>query len=211
MHSDDYSKDYNIENSMPKNTKVLIIACGALAREIISLIKLNNWRHMSLTCLPANYHLFPEKITGAVEAAVLKYKSDYKSIFIAYADCGTGGLLENKCKELGIVMIKGPHCYSFFEGNDKFSKNSENEITAFYLTDFLVNQFEAFVWKPMGLDKHPELIEMYFGNYTKLIYQAQTNNSKLDKKALEISKKMNLPLERRFTGYGDLETTLSIL
>ncbi len=211
MHSDDYLKDFCVENIMPKNSKVLIIACGALAREIISLIKLNNWQHISLTCLPANYHLYPEKITGAVEAAVLKYKSDYKSIFIAYADCGTGGLLESKCKELGVEMIKGPHCYSFFEGNDKFSNNSENEITAFYLTDFLVNQFEAFVWKPMGLDKHPELIEMYFGNYTKLIYQAQTNNSKLDKKAKEISNKMNLPLERRFTGYGDLEAALSIL
>ena len=105
-------------------------------------------------------------------------------------------------------MIKGPHCYSFFEGNDKFTQNAEDEISAFYLTDFLVNQFDAFVWKPMGLDKHPDLIDMYFGNYTKLVYQAQTENNKLDQKAYEISKKMNLPLEKRFTGYGDLKIAL---
>ena len=208
MHSDDYLTDVGIVNSMPKIDKVLIIACGALAREIIDLIKLNNWQHMDLTCLPAKYHLYPEKITGAVELAVKKHSSNYKSIFIAYADCGTGGLLEKKCKELGVKMIKGPHCYSFFEGNDKFTKNAENEITAFYLTDFLVNQFDAFVWKPMGLDKHPDLIDMYFGNYTKLVYQAQTENNKLDQKAHEISKKMNLPLEKRFTGYGDLKIAL---
>jgi hypothetical protein len=101
MHSDDYLTDVGIVNSMPKIDKVLIIACGALAREIIDLIKLNNWQHMDLTCLPAKYHLFPEKITGAVELAVKKHSSNYKSIFIAYADCGTGGLLEKKCKELG--------------------------------------------------------------------------------------------------------------
>ncbi|MDC1376631.1 DUF1638 domain-containing protein [Amylibacter sp.] len=210
MHSDDYLTDTGIVNSMPTIHKVLIIACGALAREIIDLIKLNDWHHMDLTCLPANYHLYPEKITTAVELAVKKHSSNYKSIFIAYADCGTGGLLEKKCNELGVKMIKGPHCYSFFEGNDKFTQNAEDEISAFYLTDFLVNQFDAFVWKPMGLDKHPELLDMYFGNYTKLVYQAQTKNKKLNQKAYEISKKMNLPLERRYTGYGDLETTLSL-
>ncbi|MBT6009596.1 MAG: DUF1638 domain-containing protein [Rhodobacterales bacterium] len=210
MHSDDYLTDIGIVNSMPKIDKVLIIACGALAREIIDLIKINNWHHMDLTCLPAKYHLYPEKITTAVELAVKKHTSNYKNIFIAYADCGTGGLLEKKCNELGVKMIKGPHCYSFFEGNDKFTQNAEDEISAFYLTDFLVNQFDAFVWKPMGLDKHPELIDVYFGNYTKLVYQAQTKNNQLEQKAYEISKKMNLPLERRYTGYGDLETALSL-
>ena len=209
MISDDDLTEHGLTVDTDAKASVLIIACGALAREILALIKLNKWTHMALTCLPANYHLYPDKITDAVEAAVLKHWSNYSKIFIAYADCGTGGLLLDKCKELGVEMIKGPHCYSFFEGNGVFAKMTEDEITAFYLTDFLVNQFDAFVWNPMGLDRHPELLEMYFGNYTKLVYQAQINDPKLDAKALEVSKKMGLPLERRFTGYGDLEVALA--
>jgi hypothetical protein len=189
---------------------VLVIACGALAREILALIKLNNWTHMSLTCLPAKLHLYPDKITDAVENAVLKHRATYDQIYIAYADCGTGGLLQAKCEDLGVEMIKGPHCYSFFEGNDVFAEH-DDEITAFYVTDFLVNQFDSFVWKPMGLDRHPQLRDMYFGNYTKLVYQAQTNDPVLDAKAQECADKMGLPLERRFTGYGDLEKSLAVV
>ena len=209
MHSDDHLTEFGMVVPNCEYKRVLIIACGALAREILALIELNNWKHIALTCLPAKYHLYPAKITIAVEDAVFKYNKDYDEIFIAYADCGTGGLLANKCNDLGVKMIAGPHCYSFFEGNNKFANLSENEITAFYLTDFLVKQFDSFVWKPMGLDKHPELLDMYFGNYTKLVYQAQINDPKLDSKAIEISERMGLPLERRYTGYGDLETALS--
>ena len=189
--------------------RVLILACGALAREILAVIKLNGWEHMALHCLPAKLHLYPEKITTEVEKAVQKFRADYREIFVAYADCGTGGLLQAKCAELGVEMIAGPHCYSFFEGNEAFAAKAEEEFTAFYLTDFLVKQFDAFIWKPMGLDRHPELREMYFGNYTKLVYQAQINDPVLDQKAVEIADRMGLPLERRFTGYGDLETALA--
>jgi len=189
--------------------KSLIIACGALAREILALKELNGWEHMELTCLPAIYHVHPEKITDAVETAVLKHKTDYAQIFIAYADCGTGGLLAAKCAELGVELIQGPHCYSFFEGNAAFEKISEDEFTAFYLTDFLVRQFDAFVIKPMGLDRHPELRDMYFGNYEKLVYQAQTDNPELTEKAKLCAERLGLRFERRFTGYGDLETALA--
>jgi hypothetical protein len=105
-------------------------------------------------------------------------------------------------------MIPGPHCYSFFEGNDVFSANSDDEITAFYLTDFLVKQFDAFIIKPLGLDRHPELLEMYFGNYTKLVYQAQSSDPALEAEAVDCAKKLGLPLEYRFTGYGGLQTAL---
>lgn len=189
--------------------KSLIIACGALAREILALKELNGWEHMDLTCLPAIYHVHPEKITDAVETAVLKHKTDYAQIFIAYADCGTGGLLAAKCAALGVELIQGPHCYSFFEGNAAFEKISEDEFTAFYLTDFLVRQFDAFVIKPMGLDRHPELRDMYFGNYEKLVYQAQTDNPELTEKAKLCAERLGLRFERRFTGYGDLETALA--
>ncbi len=191
--------------------KVLLIACGALAREILDLNAANGWTHLDLTCLPANYHLYPEKITKAVRETVAKHRDAYGTIFVVYADCGTGGLLQAACAEMGIEMIAGPHCYSFFEGNDRFAKFSEDEITTFYLTDFLVRQFDAFVIKPMGLDRHPELRDMYFGNYEKLVYQAQTDDPALTGKAKACADRLGLAFERRFTGYGELKSTLARL
>lgn len=187
--------------------QILLIACGALAREILALKAANGWDHMVLQCLPAKYHLYPDKITDAVEDTVRKQRDTYESIFVVYADCGTGGLLQAKCEELGVEMIAGPHCYSFFEGNEAFAQR--DEITAFYLTDFLVKQFDAFVWKPMGLDRHPELRDMLFGNYTKLVYQAQTEDPALHAKAEECARRLGLEFEYRFTGYGDLKTALA--
>lgn len=191
-----------------KAGKILLIACGALAREILDLKAANGWTHLDLTCLPAKYHLYPDKITQAVRDAVSKHREQYSDIFVVYADCGTGGLLEAACAELGVRMIAGPHCYSFFEGNDRFATTSETEITAFYLTDFLVRQFEAFIIKPMGLDRHPELRDMYFGNYEKLVYQAQTDDPVLTAKAQTCAATLGLRFERRLTGYGDLEVAL---
>jgi hypothetical protein len=201
--------------SVPAATKsgagrILLIACGALAREILALIRMNGWDHMTLTCLPANLHLRPDRIADAVEETVTKHRDDFEQIFVAYADCGTGGLLKARCDALGVEMIEGPHCYSFFEGNEEFAKR-EDEITAFYLTDFLVKQFDAFVWKPMGLDRHPELLEMVFGHYTKLVYQAQTDNPALRTKAEECARRLGLEYEYRFTGYGDLAKVMTDL
>ena len=187
---------------------ILLIACGALAHEILALKAANGWSHLDLQCLPAKLHLWPEKIIPAVASAVEEARGRYETIFVVYADCGTGGLLFDKCKELGVQMVEGPHCYSFFEGNAAFAAKSETEFTAFYLTDFLVRQFDAFVWRPMGLDKHPELRDMYFGNYTKLVYQAQVNDPALDAKAQDCAARLGLAYERRFTGYGDLATAL---
>lgn len=192
-----------------RNGRILLIACGALAREILDLKVANGWDHLDLTCLPAKYHLWPDKITEAVTESVAKHRDAYDDIFIVYADCGTGGGLQKRCEELGVEMIAGPHCYSFFEGNEVFA--ARDEFTAFYLTDFLVRQFDAFVWKPMGLDRHPELRDMYFGNYEKLVYQAQTDDLALDAKARDCAERLGLAYERRFTGYGDLKGALAKL
>jgi len=188
---------------------VLLIACGALAREILDLKAANGWTHLDLTCLPANLHLRPDRIVTAVEEAVARHRDDYAGIFVVYADCGTGGLLQAACERLGVEMVAGPHCYSFFEGNAAFAER--DEFTAFYLTDFLVRQFDAFVWKPMGLDRHPELRDMYFGNYEKLVYQAQTDDPALDAKARDCAERLGLAYERRLTGYGDLTSTLAAI
>ena len=187
--------------------RVLLVACGALASEILAIKEANSWFHLDLTCLPAIWHNTPDKLPVGVRDAVMKNRAAYQKIFVVYADCGTGGHLQKTCDELGVEMIEGPHCYSFFEGNAAFS--ARDEITAFYLTDFLVRQFDAFVWKPLGLDRHPQLRDMYFGNYTKLVYQAQTDDPALTSKAKDCAERLGLQFERRFTGYGDLETALS--
>jgi hypothetical protein len=186
--------------------RILLIACGALAREILDLKAVNGWDHLDLACLPAKLHNTPDKITDAVRAAVAKHRAQYDRLFVVYADCGTGGQLQAACEEMGVEMVPGPHCYSFFEGNAAFAEREE--FTAFYLTDFLVRQFDAFVWQPLGLDRHPELLNMYFGNYDKLVYQAQTDDPVLTEKARACAERLGLAFERRLTGYGDLATTL---
>jgi len=186
--------------------RILILGCGALAREILAITA--QLDHIDLQCLPAILHNHPDQIVPAVRTAVHQATPNYERIFLAYADCGTGGLLAKAADELGLEMLPGPHCYAFFEGTDKFIARSEDEFTAFYLTDFLVRQFDAFVWEPLGLDRHPELRDTYFGHYEKLVYQAQTDDADLTQKAMDCANRLALSFERRFTGYGDLETEL---
>ncbi len=189
--------------------RVLLIACGALAREILAIKAANGLDHLDLQCLPAILHNHPDRIVPAVRAAVAAHRDAYDQLFVVYADCGTGGQLQAACAELNVQMVAGPHCYSFFEGNDVFE--ARDEMTAFYLTDFLVRQFDAFVWEPLGLSRHPELRDMYFGNYEKLVYQAQTDDAALTDKADECAQRLGLTFERRYTGYGDLAPALKAI
>lgn len=190
--------------------RVLLIGCGALAREILALKAVNGWDGMDLTCLPAKLHNRPQLIPEAVRAKVREGRAEgYASIFVVYADCGTGGLLDKVCGEEGVERVAGPHCYAFYDGLEAFSEHSENELRAFYLTDFLARQFDAIVWKGMGLDRHPELLRMYFGNYRKVIYLAQTDDAALTEAARAGADKLGLEFERRFTGYGDLAAALA--
>jgi Protein of unknown function (DUF1638) len=186
--------------------RVLLIACGALAREILALRDANGWTHLDLACLPAKLHNIPQRIPDAVRSSISRARRNgYGRIFVVYADCGTGGLLDRLCAEEGVERIPGPHCYSFFDGNASFAAQAEaGEVTAFYLTDFLARQFETLVWKGMGLDRHPELKPMIFGNYEKLVYLAQTDDPALEAKARSAAERLDLAYERRQTGYGDL-------
>ncbi len=186
--------------------RLLVLACGALAREILALIRVNGWDHVDLHCLPAILHNYPDKITGAVREAVVERRDGYEKVFVAYADCGTGGDLEKACAELGVEMIRGPHCYAFFEGLDVFT--GRDEIDAFYLTDFLARQFDTFIWRGLKIDRHPELLPMYFGHYRTLVYLAQTDDPALTEKAQAAADKLGLRFERRFTGYGELASAL---
>jgi len=208
MLDDDTLTETGLAEAAPGS--VLLIACGALAREVLALREANGWTHLALTCLPAKLHNRPERIPEAVRAAIRKGRAEgHDAIYVLYADCGTGGGLDRVCAEEEVERIPGPHCYSFFEGNKAFAARAEaGEIGAFYLTDFLARQFDTLVWRGMGLDRHPELLPMMFGHYDKLVYLAQTEDPALDAKARAAAARLGLAYERRETGYGDLAAFL---
>jgi hypothetical protein len=184
--------------------KVLVIACGALAREIEAIVAANGLDHIALTCLPAIWHNRPEKIAPGVRKLIHENRGRYHRIAVAYAECGTQGALDKVCEQEGVERIAGPHCYSFYFGNDAFASRADDDIDAFFLTDFLARQFESFVIEPLGLDRHPELRDMYFGNYRRLVYLAQTDDAALEAKAREAAGRLGLKFEMRKTGMGDL-------
>lgn len=192
----------------PGKGQVLLLACGALAREIVDLIERSRWQAFDLQCLPAKWHNTPEKIVPALRAKIREAKDRYKSIFVLYGDCGTGGLLDAMLKEEGVERISGPHCYAFFSGNEEFARHGDGDVTAFFLTDYLARHFDKLIWKGLGIDRHPELLPMYFGNYTKIVYLAQTRDEDLAKHAMAAAKKLGLAYEYRYTGYGELESDL---
>jgi hypothetical protein len=188
---------------------LLIIACGALAHEITALKRANAWEQLDVRCLPADLHNRPERIPAAVRALIRASRCHYRSIFVAYADCGTGGLLDAVLAEEGVERIPGAHCYEFFATSPVFSALAEAEIGTFYLTDFLLRHFERLVIQGLGLDKHPELFPTYFGNYRKLVYLAQRPKADAIEDARAIAVRMGLSFESRATGYGTLETALA--
>ncbi|MCV3736996.1 DUF1638 domain-containing protein [Rhizobium sp. TRM96647] len=201
--------DDNSPLQRASDEKVRVIACGAIAREVIAICKANRLDHVDLQCLPAIWHAYPEKITPGVEQAIAEARAEgIERIFVGYADCGTGGLLDALCAREGVRRIEGPHCYSFFAGNEAFARN-DDDVTSFFLTDFLARQFEAFVVEPLGLDRHPQLLPMYFGNYRKLVYLSQVEDEALQEKARQAADYLGLAYEYRFTGYGDLSPALT--
>lgn len=192
-----------LASSIPE--PIRIIACGAIAREIIAIKQANGLDHIDLLCLPAIWHVYPDRIAPALREKIAEARAEgFRRIYIGYAECGTQGEVDKICAEEGIERIAGPHCYAFFTGTEKFLAECEDEFTAFYLTDLIARQFEAFVIEPLKLDKHPELRDMVFGNYTKIVYLAQTEDAALQEKAKWAADYLKLDYEYRFTGYGDL-------
>jgi len=193
----------------PSEGRVLLIGCGALAREILALKAANGWTGMDLTCLPGKLHNRPQLIPEAVRAKVREGRAaGYANIFVVYADCGTGGLLDKVCAEEGVERVAGPHCYAFFDGLEAFEARGDEEMRVLYLTDFLARQFDALIWRGMGLDRYPELRDEYFRHYDRVVYLAQTEDADLTRRAQEGAARLGLKFERRFTGYGDLAAAL---
>jgi Protein of unknown function (DUF1638) len=197
------------ENGAPQGQGMLIIACGALAHEITALRRANGWDQLDVRCLPAELHNRPEKIPGAVRDVIRASRDRYRSIFVAYGDCGTGGLLDAVLREEGIERIPGAHCYEFFATAPMFAALAEAELGTFYLTDFLLRHFERLVIRGLGLDRHPELFSVYFGNYRRLVYLAQAPGAESEEQARAIAARMGLEFAIRQTGFGTLGTTLT--
>ena len=188
--------------------QVLLLACGALAREIVTLIETNHWPMFDIQCLPAKWHNTPQLIVPALREKIQSNKAKYKKLYVLYGDCGTGGQLDTMLAEEGVERIEGPHCYAFFSGNPDFAARADEDMTSFFLTDYLARHFDKLMWEGLGLDKHPELLPDYFGNYRKLVYLAQTNDKDLEIKATAAAKQLGLLYEYRFTGYGELKSEM---
>ena len=193
---------------MGEHASTLIIACGALAHEIVALRRANQWPHLEVQCLPAELHNRPEKIPQAVRDKIRQNKGRYASMFVAYADCGTGGLLDAVLQEEGVERIPGAHCYEFFAGSAAFAELADAEPGTFYLTDFLVAHFDRLIIHGLGIDRHPELMPMYFGNYRRLVYLAQLESPDKRAAAERAAARLGLAFEYRVTGYGGLEQSL---
>jgi hypothetical protein len=187
---------------------VLVLACGALAREVLAVVSLNGWEHMDVRCLPAALHLVPKQIAPMVDKQLAIVRGRYDRVFVAYADCGTSGALDLVLEQHGAERLPGAHCYAVFAGPGAWDFLQEEEPGTFYLTDFLARHFESLVIRPLGLDRYPELRGDIFGNYRRLVYLAQTDDPELLRRAGAAAARLGLAFECRRTGYGRLASSL---
>lgn len=187
---------------------MLIIACGALAREITAVIRANAWQQVRVECLPADLHNHPERIPEAVRCKLEQVDRARERVFVAYADCGTGGLLDQVLEAHGVQRLAGAHCYEFYAGAQVFAELADAEPGTFYLTDFLARHFQRLVVTGLGLDRHPHLAALYFGNYRRLVYLAQREDPLLLERAQHAAARLGLAFEQRLCGYGGLHTSL---
>jgi hypothetical protein len=182
--------------------RVLVLACGALAREVLAIVRVNEWEHVDVHCLPAQLHAVPREIPGAVEEALEGAAGRYDRVFVAYADCGTAGALDDVLARHGAERLPGAHCYAVFAGLDQWDALQAEEPGTYYLTDFLVRHFDSLVFRPLGLDRHPDLVKDIFRNYRRVVYLAQTDDEALLERARACAASLGLAFERRRTGYG---------
>ena len=198
------TSEKRVQEDEKKPRKVLLIACGALAREILAIREQKGLENLHVTCLPAKLHNRPALIPARVRAKIRAAKSCYDKIFVLYGDCGTGGMLDVVLREEGVERIGGPHCYAFFAGQERFERMMESDPTRFFLTDYLARHFRTLIYEGYGLDRHPHLRDLLFGNYRGVVYLAQTENEELVRAAERAAEMLELPLEVMRTDYGEL-------
>jgi hypothetical protein len=189
--------------------RLLVLACGALAREVLAIVRANGWEHVDVHCLPAQLHSTPRQIPRAVDEALEDAADGYDRVFVAYADCGTAGALDEVLARHGAERLAGAHCYAVFAGLDEWDALQEEEAGTYYLTDFLVRHFESLVVRPLGLDRHPDLKTEIFRNYRRVVYLAQTDDRSLLEQARACADTLGLAFECRTTAYGRLAPSVS--
>lgn len=189
--------------------KVLVIACGALAREFLAIKEANGWDHMDITCLPAEWHFTPKKIPDGMRRKIQENRSKYDEILCLFGDCGTGGELDDVLEQEGVRRIAGDHCYAFFAGLPEFDAMHDEEGATLYLTDFLVRHFDTFVIRYLGLDKYPELLDDYFGNFARVMFLAQIPDPELEVQARKAAERLKLRFEMRVTGLAGVKSFLA--
>jgi hypothetical protein len=190
----------------------LVIGCGALARELLALTA--DLPGVKVVAVDARLHNRPERIAGAVKRRVARARREHGDdirLFVAYADCGTGGALDAMLAGEGAERLPGEHCFELYAGAKAYAALQDAELGTFYLTDFLARQFETLVIAGLGLDRHPELLPLYFGNYTRLVYLAQTDDPELTRRAEAAAARLGLRFERIRTGYGELAAPIRAL
>lgn len=193
---------------MESSAPILVITCAAIAREVNELKKLGQWSQMDLQAITVDLHARPEKIPAAVAEKIDQAGGRYQHIFVAYGDCGTSGELDRVLEERGVKRLPGAHCYDFLAGRDSYRQMQDEEPGTFYLTDFLTQHFERLVIEILGIDRHPELLETYFGNYTRLVFLAQTDSAELTEQARAAAERLGLRFERVYTGMGEMVPAL---
>jgi hypothetical protein len=191
--------------------RILIVGCGALARELVDLVRRNNFTGNDITCLPAALHMRPEKIPAAVAQRIRAKRAGYAQVFVAYGDCGTGGRLDEVLAEEGVERLPGAHCYEFYAGRTDFARLSDEEPGSFYLTDYLARNFERLVIKGLGIDRHPELLPIYFGNYRRIVYLSQVDDPETMTAARAAATRLGLEFLHHPTGFGGLGTAVAAL
>ncbi len=186
-----------------------MLACGALASDIRAITNANGWDHVDVEYLPASYHNRPEKITPAIAEILAQRADDYTFVLLGYGDCGTGGHLDRLLLHYpNVERLPGDHCYAFFTGVERFLAEHHSQIGTFYVTDYMVKHQEPLIFAALGMRDHPELIEMYFGNYTRLLYIAQDPTPDLIEGAKACANRLNLTYDQLDVGRGALESRL---
>lgn len=200
---------------MPDKAQTLVLACGAIAHELVAIVRLNALDHVKIQCLPASWHNSPQHIAPGIEKKLLELKDQYTRILVAYGDCGTGGQLDDVLTRHDVERLPGDHCYSFFAGIEVFNKLAEAELGTFYLTDYLVDHFNQLILEDLGINRYPELRDIYFAHYTRVMYLCQSEDpitqGKLIQKAQAAATALGLPLETHITGLKPFEHALKTI
>jgi len=189
--------------------KTVLIACGALAREVLAIREKYGW-DADVWGVPALLHNRPDQIPAAVRLRIREARVKYDWVIVVYGDCGTGGMLDRLLAEEGVERLAGPHCYEMYANgqNGVFEKMMEDQLGTFFITDYLAGSFDHLVVEELGLDRFPQLRDDYFANYTRMVYLVQQDNPELRVKAQWAADFIQLPLEIYYTGYGALESRL---